>query len=203
MAGTNVCNTCNRTVLLHSYQMKCHNCCYVFHLNCLPRVNRCDSIYIEQDKNCWFCPRCIEQILPYNHIFDDDEYLKALSENWNLPLSIPIDLLNHHDKIFLPFDLNEKESNPLADCDPDIQYYNNQFNSVLYSCDYFFEDSCNEKLKRDNIDSNSFSLLHANIRSSAKNLKNFETYLTNIDHKFKVLGISESWLKTIILIYTI
>ena len=137
MASTNVCNICNRTVLRHSCQMYCHNCKHTVYLNCLPRVSRFDTVYTERDTNCWYCTNCIEQILPNDHIFDEEEFLKALEENWNYTNAIPIELLNTDDKLFLPFDLNEDESHPLSECDPDIQYYNSQFNSALYSCDYF------------------------------------------------------------------
>ena len=146
MSRINTCNTCNRTVLRHSYHMKCHNCKCLVHLNCLPRVKRSDTIYTERDENDWFCTKCLEQTFPFNHIFREDEYLQTLSENWSSekPWPIPFELLDNQDRLFSPFELNEHKSHPLIDCDPDIQFYNNQFNPILRSCDYFLEDSFNE-----------------------------------------------------------
>ena len=129
------------------------------------------------------------------NIFDNNEFLGALSENWNSIDNISIPIIQNKDQLFIPFDLNESHSQPLSDCDPDLQYYNNEVNSTLYSCDYFLEDSCNIRIKRDRINYNSFSMLHANIRSAVKNLRNFDAYLENFDHKFKILALTESWPK--------
>ena len=40
-----------------------------------------------------------------------------------------------------------------------------------------------------------FSMMHLNIRSAQKNLGTLESYLATLNHKFTVIGISESWLK--------
>ena len=40
---------------------------------------------------------------------------------------------------------------------------------------------------------NSFSVLHTNICSISANLENLELLLTNLDHAFDVVGVSESW----------
>ena len=37
--------------------------------------------------------------------------------------------------------------------------------------------------------------MHANIRSIPRNIKKFESYLTNLDYQFKFLAFSETWLK--------
>ena len=39
-----------------------------------------------------------------------------------------------------------------------------------------------------------FSMCHINIRNTAKNLSSFSDYLSNFDHDFTFIGISESWL---------
>ena len=195
MAGLNSCNICQKKVLRHSYHLKCHNCWDLVHLNCLPSVDRGESIYANRETGTWYCTKCIGQILPYNHIFDDCDFLSALSENWSLTNTLPIDMITNQNHLFLPFELNESESHPLLDADPDMQYYNNQYNSVLYSCDYYLEDSCNDKIKKEGISNTAFSLLHSNIRSAVRNLQNFESYLASIDHQFKIIALSESWLK--------
>ena len=38
-------------------------------------------------------------------------------------------------------------------------------------------------------------MLHANIRSAQKNLASLEQYITNLDHNFNVICVSESWWK--------
>ena len=195
MAGIDTCNTCQKKVLQHSFHLKCYICTHLVHLKCLPCVNKSDYIFNNRDANIWYCTKCTESLLPYNHIFDDSDFMDALSENWNSVGTSPINRIDNQEKLFHPFELNENESHPLSDCDPDIQFYNNQVNSDMYSCDYFMEDSFNNIIGREGIRQDSFSILHANIRSAVKNLNSFEAYLANIDHKFKIIALTESWLK--------
>ena len=102
-------------------------------------------------------------------------------------------MLINQQRLFSPFDLNEGSDSPLEEIDPDIQFYNSQCNSVLNSCDYYLEDQLNNKMNKLGIKKNSFSLLHANIRSAPKNLSKFESYLANIEHEFSVIGLSETF----------
>ena len=43
--------------------------------------------------------------------------------------------------------------------------------------------------------SNSLSILNANVRSLSRNYSNFTHFLNNIDIKFSLLSLTESWLK--------
>ena len=54
----------------------------------------------------------------------------------------------YQNKIFSPFELNEDSNLPLIDSDPDVQFYNNQCNYSLHSCDYYLEDAFNKKSSR-------------------------------------------------------
>ena len=49
-------------------------------------------------------------------------------------------------------------------------------------------------LSNHNISSNSFSVIHLNIRSLPANLSSFLSYLDNLDHTFSVIGLTETWL---------
>merc|ERR1719232_573493 len=39
------------------------------------------------------------------------------------------------------------------------------------------------------------SMLHQNVRSAPKNLKNFEVFLSTLNMRFKFLGFTETWFK--------
>ena len=39
-----------------------------------------------------------------------------------------------------------------------------------------------------------FSLIHSNIRSASKNADDLSNFLTTLDHKFDIIGLSETWL---------
>ena len=195
MALPRKCNICEKKILPHSYQMKCDLCQEHVHLRCLSNVDKTQSIYERRESYTWYCCKCSENIFPYNHLHDDEEFLDALAENWEVFNGVPFEMLRRQDKLFLPFDLNENFNNPLTETDPDLQYYSSQCNTILNSCDYYLEDCLNKKIDDLKICEDSFSLLHTNIRSASKNLSRFDEYLSNLHHRFSVVGISESWLK--------
>ena len=140
MAAPNICNICCKRVQSHSYHIRCNMCQHDIHLKCLPMVDKNDSIYIERHLNDWYCTNCIGNILPFNWIIEDEDFLLNLFEIQSKECSVPLEFLLDEDKIFSPFELNENENSPLYDVDPDIQFYNNQYNSILQSCDYYLED---------------------------------------------------------------
>ena len=195
MAGSDICNVCDKKVLRHSYKLQCSLCDHFVHLKCLPFVTKTDDICKTHKHNKWYCTKCISDVLPFNHMFTDEEFMLAISENLSSSEKIPFDELNKNDTLFTPFDLNDDTNSPLSDSDPDLQLYNQQCNMVLNSCDYYIEDLLNSKLDKLNVTNHSFSLLHTNIRSAPKNLFKLESYLSNIKHSFSILGISESWLR--------
>ena len=98
------------------------------------------------------------------------------------------------DKIFVPFELNDKDHSFFSDTDPDLHYYNS-LSQLTYKCNYYLESSFNEDIRNHGLSSNVFSLCHVNIRSISKNLGSFENYLNLLDHHFTFVGITETWLK--------
>ena len=129
----------------HSFQLKCSSCRGKVHLKCLPVVDKHHIIYIHRESNIWFCTVCTQDIFPFNGVDDDSEFLETLAgfQQWDSLISF--DILVAQNKIFCPFELNEDLNLPLFDSDPDIQFYNNQCNSSLYSSNYHSEDSFDNK----------------------------------------------------------
>ena len=64
----------------------------------------------------------MQDIFPYNHLYDEDECLDALTDSWSKHSRLDLEFLS--DKAFAPFELDEKESDVLLDIDPDLQYFN-------------------------------------------------------------------------------
>ena len=145
--------------------------------------------------NIWFCSKCTSDIFPFNNIDDDDEYFETLYDLQTRDPLIPFDILSAQNRMFIPFELNEDVSIPLIDSDPDIQFYNNQCNRTLRSCDYYLEDTFNKKVSDLNIPKHCLSLIHTNIHSAKANLKKFELYLNGLNFQFPIIALSESWLR--------
>ena len=180
----------------HSYHIRCASCnCYT-HINCLPRVKKTDSLYTQKDSEIWFCTLCTKDLFPFNSFDEDIDFYEALFELRVYDETVPLDKLISlvRDKVFNPFELNDDiKDTQFLQCDPDVQYYNSQINYSLHSCNYYLEDQINRTLK--NVPVGCASVLHANMRSIPKNLRNFELYLSNIDYVFNFLCFSETWLK--------
>ena len=108
-----------------------------------------DSTYIEREQNVWFCIKCSESIFPFNNIYDDEYFREVIYENQIVKSVIPYDLLKQLDTIFLPFELNDDSPvhSMLDERDPDLNFYHNQTHNLIQDCDYYIEDTLNNRLK--------------------------------------------------------
>ena len=95
---------------------------------------------------------------------------------------------------FNPFQLNTKNHLTLnQDIDPD----NNAFQHLnKFPCDYYIADQFNKMFTEESRTAKTkFSFLHLNIRSIYQNLSQLTDLLLSLDHQFRAIGISETWLK--------
>ena len=186
------CKLWKRKINQSAKRVDCDICRNTYHVLCVPGVNKYDNFCNEITKIKWTCTLCIQSILPFCHIVEDDEFLMCLSENW--PVSYNTDLDKLRLKTFNPFELNNDCYNcPLFNTDPDFHYYN-LVCSTLSTCDYFLEDQFNMKCQELSLTSKCFSMMHGNIRSIPKNFQNFELFMSNLDIKFTVMAFTETWL---------
>ena len=79
MAETEICKVCNKKVLRHSYKIRCSSCKHLVHMKCLPNVKNDDPLYTSYVNNVWYCSICISNILPFNHLSDED-FISSLAE---------------------------------------------------------------------------------------------------------------------------
>ena len=104
----------------------------------------------------------------------------------------PLDFESMH---FNPFTML-KNTVTQDESDPDINFYND-INLQNNEADYFCPDEVRDKIhsfEQQPGYNNTFSLLHMNARSLNKNIENFKTLLSEINHEFKIMAITESWL---------
>ena len=138
-----------------------------------------------------FCVRCIENSLPFVHIYDDEEYLDTIRNGIRGLWDNEIKELNNRNFLEDQIDVGEIDLNdPLIENDPDIHFYETHL-SLSKPSNYYDQDSFNNKFL-----STSFSsaFLHLNIRSIPRNLNKLKAYLSMMKIEFSIIGISESWL---------
>ena len=63
----------------------------------------------------------------------------------------------------------------------------------ITKCNYYLETLFNSEIKNETAVSNTFSMCHVNIRSAKKNIGSFENYLSLLDIKFTIIGVTETW----------
>ena len=187
------CPICEKNVLQHEKILFCSCCCKYTHRNC-SGLSKAQYEYVRFDTS-WYCKKCIEEIFPFNHIDDECIFLRAISE-----ISVNSDIIvRYHSecKIFNPFEINEDDSNILeyhGDLDPDKCFFNQHSHSLLEACNYQTEQTFNNYVSRKGISNNNFSLFHLNIRSVPANLSSLLSDMENLDHRFSVIGLTETWL---------
>ena len=135
----------------------------------------------------WLCLDCVSDILPFNHISDDNEFYLTLHHYFNL--SKNIDMSKIQSLKINPFTLNSI-NHPTIDIESlnDIQ---NKFELELdKTCQYMFSEDFNTKYTSDQSD---FSFFHVNARSLPKNFDNFHTLLSSLEFNFSIMAVSETW----------
>ena len=189
-----LCKICNKRILLHSCYLTCIICKCSSHLKCLPSVSKDDSIFKQRLTNPWFCIKCISEELPFNHVIDDLEFRDNINTFFcHMKVSLYQKIEN---MIFNPFEINDADNElPLDNLDPDLNYFNEVSNLTdVSNCKYYFENLINTKFNCNSNETNQFNLLHHNIRSSQKNLPELQNLLSNLNLKFTIIAITETWL---------
>ena len=185
------CSLCNKVITKHSYRLQCANCKCSYHLNCLNCTREeYQVLKIEAD---WYCLWCNESILPFNHIEHDVTFRQSLLEFYcTVHTNVLKDLSN---LAFIPFEFNDEHSStPLFDINPDYHFFNEYNSCITGNCNYYLEDSFNDFMDTHVDFRDSFSLMHHNINRLNKNNINLSSYLDNINHKFTIIAITETWL---------
>ena len=190
-----ICPICDKKVLQHSYFVLCKSCHRNVHRN-RTQFSHAEFQFIETNTP-WYCRLCNESIFAFNHIESDSEFVWTLRQFMNT--SLYLDALDRHQdsEIFDPFELNDDDNDNIIEYqgerDPDKNYFN-QLAHHLSKSSYHIEDSFNKYSIRNNVNMDDFSLLHNNIRSIPANLSILLSYMSNLDHEFSVIGLSETWL---------
>ena len=132
--------------------------------------------------------------LPFIHLANDEEYYSALSSlrygnvlNYDRLMSMKLNIFdtNVRDNINIPSYANDPDAN--------CNIYRQLANEDCNICDYYTIDQLCIKTKQ--YKKNELSLLHHNVRSLPAHIDNLEIQLKAIDYPFKIIGLSETWLK--------
>ena len=184
------CQVCEKKILNHSKIKSCHVCEKIFHLNCIS-VNSFEVSSLILDPN-WICVLCNSTLFPFNHFYEDEDFFDALSTKDHFELNWE----SFRDLIFNPLSDDHNDfSIPIDDADPDQNFYSDLVYHSATLCQYYTENKFLDTLVNGpcKIDGR-FSLLHSNLRSMPQNFSSFSDYIHCLQHKWSLIGITETWL---------
>ena len=124
-----------------------------------------DLLKLTNERNEWYCPTCLSNILHYNSIGDENDFIATMTDTFGLSDK---SLCYLSDELFMPFELNDKDhSSALCDIDPDLHCYQ-EFNQATEKCNYYLDTKFNEEITEPKGSTNFLSLCHVNIWSARK-----------------------------------
>ena len=167
------CGVCNKNIAEQHKRVTCSICNYRVHIKC----NKIDVKTFDNIKNKQevFCVTCKEEIFPFQKLTQQQFFLTSF-KGQNTDIG-DLEHLFPSESIKMLFK-NINEFNNSGD---------NQDEMPPLNCKYVDVESFNYPK-----DKNSLSLFHLNIASLSKHKDELETVLTMLDHKFDIIGITES-----------
>ena len=185
-----IMTNCCKPVPNHAYKIICHCCKEVYHMKCISLLS-VELEHMFDNLQNWLCPPCIEDLFPFNHIEDDDEFAYLCHNGIS-------NIIKISDLIYNPFDSNASNSINCSEFDPDLNFFCEQNLFSGHCCPYFLEETFNEQIKCfGGRDTQFFSVCHINIRSMKANLKDFINYTDTLHIDFQIIGVTETWLNDI------
>jgi hypothetical protein len=183
------CNVCKNNVNQPKAAIPCPSCNHLIHKKCT-KLTPNILTQLKHNLNVWECSTCANDKFPFSQADDEDIVLDSFNSNWtcackshikpfvNSADSSKFKLVlspenSESDKHDIDFDANYDAYHSLR---PDFKYYEtHEFHSL-----------------KDRMDDN-FSLLHTNICSLQCNGDNLENLLNNLQFKFDIIALTETW----------
>ena len=175
------CKCCSKNVKLNHRKIYCCNCYHFIHKKCTLLKPK-DSQNLNWE--LWECRECHKDKFPLNNI-DNDELI-MLSFNSNLDCTCTT---NHNTS------LNNLNTILTSRTDKDFPHngeLNDNYPDLMPNFKYY-ETHDFHKLKQSTNIKKHTSLLHTNICSLQANIEKLEILLHDLDHKFDIIALSETW----------
>ena len=146
------CPICLKGIQQLARKITCCICHSTHHMKCLSiSPNELNSL--ECNRPEWFCEICLSQLLPLNHIDENNDFYAVVHE---LSKSIADSIWYLSDKVFQPFESDYNDYEELNDNDPDFNFYNEM--SQNRSCNYCLKSSFHDMVKKNKKERYSFCL---------------------------------------------
>ena len=126
------------------------------------------------------CQKCLAKALPFQTL-DDLDY--EFTVNGNIFSEEDMDKLRNLK--FNPFDASNNIA--LSENNANID------NHSKINCEYYLPNDFKQQINQENL-SNSFSIIHLNIRSIVNKFESFKQLINSLTTPFQLIGLTETWL---------
>ena len=170
-----MCPVCNRGVSNSCKSILCDCCKLWIHQNKCSGISKPEFNLITSDSNTWFCPNCINTILPFP---PESTEGKVQQSSEPIPQAIPPCNKLSDNITSLILNLNN------VSCNNDIDHILNPTPCKYYECQDF--NSAMSSVR------GNMSTLHLNISSMSKHFDELNTMLSFLHCNFSLIGITET-----------
>ena len=153
-------------------------------------LKQCDFLFNKITQNTyWECIACQIAKFPFANVSNHEIQCLAINSNFTCKCQTMLSgLVGDH--LTLNFSSLNSKDRPQYNTVKTIDEY---FEDLSIQPDFnYYQTHDFHKLAKKQDKRNSFSVLHTNICSLSANLENIELLLTNLDHAFDIIGVSET-----------
>ena len=174
------CSICNRNIRMND--IFCEHCNHWIHRQCANLTSEQFNKYSSTEED-W----CLNKLFPFGDLTDEELCFNMSGVDDNL-----IELYEQCAQLkYVPFNYSDKNDYTInGSIDPD----NNLHNRVNVDSLYYTDDEFNTKVVPKSEGLSNFSIIHFNTRSMAANFNKLKACIAQLDYKFDVIAIIETWM---------
>ena len=182
-----ICKVCTKTIGKPDSALPCPSCHHLIHQKC-SGLKAAEINQLKYMLNVWECSCCRFDKFPFSGADDVELHMDSFNSNWSCSCKV-------RNQSYVPstdkdlYKLNLSNSDPDDEID-DFDYNFNAHHSLKPNFRYY-ETHEFHILKDKN--TSSFSLLHSNISSLQFNADNLHNLLSNLEFKFDIIALTETW----------
>ena len=186
----NECPVCTRKLNKPLRGIPCLTCKSLVHRRCSKLSTQEINLFFNSSlyKN-YECYCCMGTKFALNNVNDETLYTLSFNSNMQCPCLTHALLNTDADKYKLKFDVDDYEKELNFSTGPDILDYVNVFTPAFeyYDVHKFHKLAMKDKSNTD------FSIFHTNICSLQGNFEKLEILLHDLDYRFSVIALTETW----------
>ena len=186
------CKVCCKTVSNSNKAIPCPTCKHFIHRKCC-NLTQSELINFKRTPNIWECPQCTRDKFPFSDVDNEEILLSTFNSNCDCKCkSKPVKNRSAEDVAQKKLVLSYKN-----DTDANFTTPGEEFDFQFDSCyslepDFKYYDTHEFHSLKDKL-VNPFSVIHTNICSLQQNGDNLIDLLTDLEFKFDVVGVTETW----------